>query len=348
MNFFVASNTSRKTGLTLAVVTETWYPDINGVAHSIRCIIMGLLDLGVTIQLHYIDHKDAQPDARIKYFPKKGFRLPFYHEIQIGFPAKRQLLKEWKESPPDIVQVITEGALGYSAVQAANKLNIPVISDYHTNFQQYTRSYGLGWLEPVVFSYLRRLHNHTAVTLVPTIQLKRELEDLGFKSVDILKRGINTEQFHPKHRSQALRQEWGLSKDDLAVIYVGRLAAEKNLSLAIEAFRKIQTVRQDSKFILVGDGPIRKNIEGENPDFIFSGMQTGASLGKHYASGDLFLSPSITETFGNIVLEAMASGLAVVSFDYAAAADYISHNDNGCKAVYDNNSAFIIEAKQLA
>lgn len=335
---------SKTQSLTLAVVTETWYPDINGVAHSLRKIISGLLDLGVKIHLFYIEHADAEVDERIQYFPQQGFHLPFYQEVQIGYPNTKTLQKQWIKHRPDIIQIVTEGPLGYSAMQAADRLNIPSISDYRTNFQQYSRSYHLGVFEGLVFAYLRHLHNKTRATLVPTQQLGNELEKLGFHNVNILSRGIDTESFSPKKRSESLRNSWQASKDELVFMYVGRIAPEKNLALAVEAFNTIRQYTQKTKLVLVGDGPIRKQLEQENPDFIFCGMKTGDELYEHYASGDVFLSPSITETFGNTVLEAMASGLAVLSYDYAAAREHIIHQENGVKAPLEDKQAFINQA----
>lgn len=334
--------------LRLAVVTETWYPDINGVAHSLQRIICGLLDLGVKVDLYYVEHDNADVDKRIRYFPQKGFHLPFYREVQIGFPNTRHLQKQWKQNPPDIVQIITEGPLGYSAMRAANQLALPVISDYRTNFQQYSRSYHLGLFEPIVFAYLRRLHNKTRATLVPTAQLGKELSKLGFNNVRIMARGIDTQAFNPRHRNTELRQQWQVAEDGLVVLYVGRFAPEKNLSLAVKAFRAIQAIDAKAKFVLVGDGPIRKTLTQENPDFIFCGMQTGKALHERYASGDIFLSPSTTETFGNTILEAMASALAVVSYDYAAAHEHIVSGENGLTAPFEDEQSFIHQAQQLA
>jgi glycosyltransferase involved in cell wall biosynthesis len=343
-----ASTQQTAKGLTIAVVTETWYPDINGVAHSIGKIVQGLLDLGVHIQLYHLQEDNAIIDDRIEYHALKGKRLPFYKEVKIGFPASRKLQQYWKKSRPDIVQIVTEGPLGYSAMRAARQMHIPAVSDYHTNFQQYSRSYHFGLLENIVFAYLRKLHNQTGMTLVPTQQLRIELEALGFDNVNIMARGIDTKAFNPKHRCEHLRKEWGVVEDHPVVLYVGRVAAEKNLDLAVKTFRYIQQQKPAAKFIIVGDGPVRKTLEQNNPDFIFCGMQRGQTLAEHYASADIFLSPSVTETFGNTILEAMASGLAVVSYDYAAAREYIVHLENGITAPLHNEENFVQQACELA
>ncbi|MFW5825833.1 MAG: glycosyltransferase, partial [Marinobacter sp.] len=140
----------------------------------------------------------------------------------------------------------------------------------------------------------------------------------------------------------------GLQPQDRAVLYVGRLAPEKNLQLAVSCFERIHALHPRAKFVLVGDGPLRKRLQEKHPDYIFCGVRQGEDLARHYASGDLFLFPSKTETFGNVVTEAMASGLAVVAFNDAAAAEHIRHQENGMVAPLDDDEAFVEHALTLA
>ena len=343
----------QKKSLKLAIVTETWYPDINGVAHSIGHIVTHLLELGVDVSLYYIgnrgrDKSEIEIDQRIHYTAMKGFKLPFYNEVNVGLLCTKKFKKIWEQNTPDIVQIVTEGPLGFSAMRAAKCLNISVVSDYHTNFQLYSRFYKLGFLQSLVSGYLRRLHNQAEITLVPTQQLKEQLEIQGFHGVEIMARGIDTAVFNPAYRNKTLRQSWGVTNDDLVVLYVGRIAAEKNIELAVRAYRQLQKKHSNSKFVLVGDGPLREKLEKENPDFIFCGMQRGQNLSEHYASGDLFLAPSITETFGNTILEAMASGLAVVCYDYASALEYIQNKENGIKVPFNHEGDFIDASVSLS
>jgi glycosyltransferase involved in cell wall biosynthesis len=202
-------------------------------------------------------------------------------------------------------------------------------------------------MEPAVLAYLRRFHNRTGATLAPTEALRAELAARGLRNVQVLGRGIDTALFTPARRDARLRAAWGVADDAIAVIYVGRLAAEKNLQLAVSAFRALQGVRPEARFVLVGDGPLAAQLQAEHPDFIFCGMQTGEALAAHYASGDLFLFPSLTETFGNVLLEALASGLAVVAYDYAAAGQHIRSYENGVTAPCGNEALFLHQALAL-
>jgi glycosyltransferase involved in cell wall biosynthesis len=278
----------------------------------------------------------------------RGFPIPRYPGLKLGLPAKRLLIERWSENRPDVVHLVTEGPLGSSALAAARKLDIPVSSDFHTNFHSYSRHYGFGWLYQAVAVHLRKLHNRTDTTLVPTRELLETLANDGYQNLQVVARGVDTKLFHPSKRSMELRRQWGLVGDDLAVIYVGRISAEKNLPLVLRTFEAMQAISANLKLVLVGDGPVRAELQRQNPGYIFAGMRTGEDLAAHYASGDIFLFPSMTETYGNVTVEAMASGLAVVAYRYAAAAEHIVHELNGLHADFGNEEEFIVQACKLA
>ena len=336
----------------LAVVTETWPPEINGVANTISRLVDGLHQ-GGRYQIQLIRPRQHEKESLherqgLQEHLVNGLSLPFYKEVRLGFPQYNLLKRLWKKQRPDIVQIVTEGPLGYSAMKAARKLNIPTISDFHTNFDQYSRYYRLSGFFNLAKRYLRHVHNQTLVTLVPTRELQQQLTASGYSKLGLLERGIDTKLFNPQQRNETLRKQLGIAPSQLLVGLVTRMAQEKNLDLAFQAFRAIQKVTPDAKFLLVGDGPERKRLQAQYPDCLFVGMQTGTVLAEHYASCDLFLYPSMSETFGNVVVEAMASGLPVVTFDYAAAREYIQTDKNGCKVPFNNSDAFIQAAVQLA
>ena len=170
------------------------------------------------------------------------------------------------------------------------------------------------------------------------------LHEDGFDNLHVWPRGVYTDLFTPDHRTPELRHDWGLGDDDLAVLYVGRLAPEKNIDTAFEAFAAIRERHANARFILVGAGPAEARLREAHPEALFAGSQVGEALARHYASGDLFLFPSQTETFGNVTLEAMASGLPVISYDLAAAHELIDHEHNGLLAADGDKDAFIAQA----
>ena len=277
-----------------------------------------------------------------------GVPIPGYPQLRLGLPAARRLRKIWTLNRPDLVHVATEGPLGASAITTARAMGIPVTSSFHTNFDQYTRDYRIGWFKPVVAAWLRHIHNRTLRTFVPTGDLRARLATEGYRNLRILSRGVDTALFNPARRDETLRAAWGLKPGELAVIHVGRLAAEKNYPLLFRAFDAIKAVRPQARLVIVGDGPLLAACQRERPDAIFTGFYTGASLARYYASGDLYLHTSTTETFGNVVMEALGSGLAVAAFDYAAAHEFIRPEENGLLAPVGDEAAFIARAVRLA
>lgn len=337
--------------LRIAVVTETYPPEINGVAMTISRMVEGLRQKHVVelIRPRQNPQDSAKQESAFQEVLVRGFPIPRYQGLKLGLPAKQRLIKLWTKQRPDVVHLVTEGPLGSSALSAARKLGIPVSSDFHTNFHSYSQHYGFGWLQKTVAAYLCNLHNRTDTTLVPTNELRDTLKQEGYQNLQVVARGVETALFHPGKRSRKLRAQWGLlADDDLAVIYVGRISAEKNLPLVLRTFEAMQAVNPKLKLVMVGDGPVRAELQRKNSEYIFAGMRTGEDLAAHYASGDIFLFPSMTETYGNVTVEAMASGLAVVAYRYAAAAEHIVHGENGLHAEYGNADEFIQVACELA
>ncbi|VXB65088.1 Glycoside hydrolase [Pseudomonas sp. 8AS] len=338
------------TALHIALISETFPPEINGVANTLGRLCQGLQQRGHRLQLiRPRQAGDLQQQSDDSLLLTRGWPLPGYAGLQWGQSSLHKLLRRWRRNRPDVLYVATEGPLGLSAIRAARRLGIPVVSGFHTNFQQYSGHYGLGLLTRLLTHYLRWFHNRTRTTLVPSASQRVELQRRGFQRLELLARGVDSQLFHPARRSAELRSSWGLGEQDLAVLHVGRLAPEKNLALLQRSFRALQASypQQRLRLVLVGDGPQRAQLQAALPEAIFCGLQRGEELAAHYASGDLFLFPSLSETFGNVVLEALASGLAVVAFDQAAAAQHIRHGHNGALAMPGDELAFIEAAQWL-
>ena len=325
----------------VALVTETYRPEANGVAMTLGRLVDHLAATDNTVDLITPTRTEENPTPNTSMMALPGLALPGYPGVRFGLPAVRRLTSSWHQCRPDVAYIATQGPLGWAALRAARRLRLPTVSGYHTHFTDYSRHYGLGVAAPLVDGYLRRFHQRSGLTLAPTHALADELRRAGFGAVDVLPRGVDTERFSPDHRNQALRSRWGVMPGTPVVLYVGRLAPEKNLALAIRAFRAVQASQPHARFVLVGDGPSRAALEAENPDFIFAGTRHGADLAAHYASADLFLFPSLTDTFGNVVMEAMASGLPVVAYDLGAAAEHIRSFRNGVVAPPENADRFV-------
>jgi len=337
--------------LKLALVTETFPPEINGVAMTLSHLVEGLCQRAhaVTV-IRPRQSGDDQPrtDGLYRELLCPGMPIPGYTMMRLGLPVRGRLLRAWRMDRPDLVHIATEGPLGYAALLAARKLNLPISSSFHTNFHSYSRHYGFALLTRPALAYLRHFHNRAQITLSPTLELNEQLSADGFKNMRLLSRGVNTRTFSPAHRDDSLRAAWGAGPDDLVVIHVSRLAAEKNYPLLIAAFETIRAKHPSAKFIVTSDGPLRRKLQRQNPWIRFTGILSREDLARHYASADLFLYPSLTETFGNVVIEAMASGLPVVAFNYAAAARFIRHGENGWHVPLDDHTGFLAAAAQLA
>ena len=346
---------SQQTSLRVAVVTETYPPEINGVAMTTGRMVDGLVAAG-----HRVDlirprqaHEggvvlDADGTDGVEEMLSRGIPIPRYANLQLGLPARKVLLRHWSVQRPDVVQVVTEGPLGWSALAAARKLHLPVISEFHTNFHRYSGHYGIGWLKRPIAAYLRKFHNRADLTLVPTRALRDELAGHGIPRVDVVSRGVDTLLFDPARRSAELRRSWGVGPDDLVVLYVGRIAPEKNLALLEQAYVALKARVPAARLVMVGSGPAQAGMRGRLPDVIFAGPQVGEQLAAHFASGDLFLFPSLTETYGNVVAEALASGLPVVAYRDAAALELITPGVHGHLAEPGDERGFVHGAVQLA
>lgn len=322
----------------ISIITETFVPDVNGVANSLRQLVAALDPERFCVQL-------IRTRPRETWLPEvdevwcSGLTIPMYPDLQIGLPARRRIADAWQVFEPQLVFIATEGPLGYSALALARRMDLPVISAFHTNFHRYSSYYGMGWIKTLTLGWLRRFHNHTALTLVPSGDMADDLRALQFRNVDVLPHGVDCLHFSPDKRSSALRCQW--RNKGPVMLYVGRIAAEKNIPLAIRCWQHWQQSCPGLTLVMVGDGPMRVELERQYPEVIFMGVQTGAALSACFASADLFVFPSLTETFGLVTLEAMASGLPVVAFDMAAAHRYVRPGIEGELAAPDDDQGFV-------
>ena len=334
----------------ISIITETYTPEVNGVAHTLSTLVKGMKERGHQVQIirpkqNSKDTGGSQDLEQTLTLP--GLPIPNYPELKFGLPLYRRVFQALKSFKPKSIYVATEGPLGWVAVRAAKKLGIPVVSGFHTNFHQYGKHYKLDILGKLGYRYMRWFHNQTAGTLVPTGAQAQQLIDDGFERVSVMSRGVNSRLFSPAKRNLSLRQEWGVQDNDLVLIYVGRIAAEKNLQLVMRTYEHLNNQDNSIRLVLVGNGPELADIQMRYKDVIVAGIQRGEKLAEHYASGDIFLFPSQTDTFGNVVTEAMASGLALVSFDYAAAREHTEHEASAVLAPFGDENAYIQAASSL-
>jgi UDP-2,3-diacylglucosamine pyrophosphatase LpxH/glycosyltransferase involved in cell wall biosynthesis len=325
-----------RTIMRIEMVTDTFAPDVNGVAMTLGRLADGLRGRGHRV---HVIHTAA--DAEAGQSRVAAVSLPGYKEVRVGLPKPFELRARWLRRRPDVVYVATESPLGVSALKAARALRIPVAAGFHTNFQDYMEHYRMSALQPLAMAYLRRFHRRADCTLAPSSDIAERLSKEGFSNVHQLGRGVDIGLFAPEKRCATLRASWGARPGAPVAVIVGRVAPEKNLELAMAAFDRMRMAVPDTRCLVVGDGPVRERLQRDHPWVIFAGMRTGEDLAAHYASADVLIFPSETETFGNVLLEGMASGLATVSYDYAAAGLHVRHGDNGLKARKSDADAFL-------
>lgn len=339
--------------LHIMLVTETWLPDINGVASSIYQLMRELKKMGHRITLVRPRQSETTEQQMVANganaavvttdLQVPSMKIPHYPHLRMGLPCYRFLRQKLRESRPDIVHIVTEGPLGLAALVAANRQNIKVSSGYHTAFHDFSCYFGWKILSLPVLGYLKSFHNRCHATCVPSATTQRELQAIGFKKLHQVGRGVDTVRFSPTKRSQALRQSWGVGEGTTVLVCVSRVSPEKGIDTVIKSFKalQLQQLHRHVKLVVVGDGPYKAALVkqfSQDDSIIFAGFQTGEALATHYASADAFVFASQVETFGNVVTEAMASGLPVFAYHDAAAALLVNERCGSTVALGDEQT----------
>lgn len=299
----------------ITLVSETYFPQLNGVSRTLGQLVRALQVAGDTVQLIVPDYGRGEPPVAEDVVRVRAVNLPFYPELRLPVPPFAAVHRAVERFDPDLIHIATEATLGLSLLRFALRRQIPLVSSFHTNFDQYTAHYGVGWLKGPIWRYLRWFHNRTRQTYVPSRSTIDELAARGFERLVLWPRGVDSHLFRPDRPARAaVRARLGFGAEDVVIGHVSRIAAEKNVAYLGQALAQVARARPGVRLLIVGDGPARPALEQELGAVArFVGYQTGEALADHYAACDLFAFASRTETFGNVILEAMASGLPVVA-----------------------------------
>ncbi len=313
----------------VTLVTETYFPQVNGVSRTLGQLVRVLKESGDIVQLvhpNYGEPADAQHAKLVR-----SVSLPFYRELVLPLPPFGGVRRAIDEFAPDIVHIATEATLGLSALRHVIRRKLPVVSSFHTNFDQYTAHYRVGWARGTIWRYLRWFHNRTIETYVPSRTTIAELEARGLKRLVLWPRGVDGRTFRPDRPGrQVVREALGFTPDDVVIGHVSRIAAEKNVGYLAEALEIVARDRPEARILVVGDGPARPGLEKRlGPLARFVGYKSGDELADHYAAADVFAFASLTETFGNVILEAMSSGLPVVAVKAGGPGDTVRSGETG-------------------
>lgn len=311
----------------VALFSDTFSPQINGVTNTMDKLTGYFEGSGIEYKI-FAPRYDKDEDFQAERFYSLKFFL--YPECRIALPNIFRVSQVLSDFKPDIIHLMTEFNMGITGLYYGKKNNIPTISNYSTNFSQYTDYYGLDFLKQTIWDYMKWFHNQNNITLCPSNEAQKTLEQHGIGNTAIFSRGIDSHSFNRAYRSDALRRKLGI-ENKLAFLYVGRVSFEKDLDVLRESYRVIKEEYEDRvALIITGDGPYLDKCRDMFPvDTVFTGFKRGMELSELYASCDIFVCPSSTETFGNVVLEAMASGLAVIGADAGGVGEIIGHRYNG-------------------
>jgi glycosyltransferase involved in cell wall biosynthesis len=313
----------------VSLVTETYFPQVNGVSRTLGQLARHLRSRGDDVQVIHPNYGQA-PGAGADYLVP-SVTLPFYKELHLPIPTFGKVHRAIDTFAPDVIHVATEATLGFSVLRYATRRQIPIVSSFHTNFDQYSHHYGVGWARGTIWRYLRWFHNGTAETYVPSRPTIADLEARGFERLVLWPRGVDSTLFRPDRPGRPrVRESLGFTPDEVVIAYVSRIAVEKNVEYLADALIQVGKARPEVRFLFVGDGPARAEIqERMGPSATFVGYQSGDDLADHYAAADLFAFASRTETFGNVVLEAMASGLPVVALKEGGVGGIVRPGETG-------------------
>ncbi len=314
----------------VAIFSEVYWPMVSGVGVTLLRLARGLRRRGHAVRVYSATYP-LPPGARDRPEVHRSPSVPLflYPDVQWAFPRQREVLDDLAAFRPDVVHVATEFALGLAGVKAAEQLGVPIVASAHTDYHKYAARYGVQWVLRVGWIYLRWFYAHAHRVLAPSRVYERFLQSRGVRHTGIWTRGVDPAEFHPRFRSETYRRSLGLAPDDLLVTYIGRLAREKDLDRLIRAWQAVGARRRNARLVLVGRGPLEDELRRSDiPGLVVSGLRTGRALAEAYASADVFAFPSPTETFGNSLLEAMASGLPALAVEAGGVVEFAQHGVN--------------------
>ena len=332
----------------IAFFTDTFYPQINGVSNTLSYLSRYLQKKNIEHIFFAPDYGFESPEcAGLPVTRFKGFCPMIYPECRIAFVPLGKMTELLTDFAPDAVHIVTELSMGLAGLRAADALGIPVVMSYHTNFDKYLQFYHLTHFSQALWHYMKWFHSFALANLCPSRDTLESMRERGFSNLDIWSRGIDLERFGPTRFSPELREKLG-ARDKTVFLYVGRVSVEKGLDVLMQSIRSVNGEHGDEvQFWITGNGPYLREIESLGlPNVVFTGEKRGEELAQVYASADAFVFPSGTETFGNVLLEAMASGLPAVCTDSGGVTDYTTDHENALVCRYgdpDSLSRAIVE-----
>lgn len=332
----------------LALFTDTYFPEVNGVSRTLGRFTSYMDRYSVDYKLFAPDSNEGVDlfSSNIHRFTSTKFFL--YPECRMALPKLGMIRKQLQGFDPDLVHIATPFNIGLSGLHYGKKLNIPMVASYHTNFDDYLKHYHLEWLSPFIWKYLLWFHQPFSSIFVPSNETRVRLVEKGFDNLKLWRRGVDCNQFTPANKTNAIRDRFRI-KEKYIFLFVSRLAPEKNLETLKNIILKLpEEIKSESHWLIVGDGPSLLKFKEELPHNVTcTGYKQGIELSELYATADMFVFPSATETFGNVALEALASGTPVIAANAGGLSEVVSNNRNGILCSPYVESEYIYAIKRL-
>lgn len=313
----------------IAIFTDTYVPEVNGVARTLKRFTDYLSKENIEFKV-FAPKSTGEDIFSNRVYNVKSFPFFLYPECRVALPNVIQLREEVKAFDPDLIHVTTPFNMGLSGLHIAKKLNIPIVGSYHTNFDKYLEYYDLQFLSDMLWKYMRWFHQSLRKVFVPSEDTLQQVQAKGFKHLSIWPRGIDRTIFHPNYDEGVVRKEYKI-KEKYILSYVGRIAKEKDVLLLPEIAANLPShIKDDVHWLIVGDGPVKEELAAIAPsNMTFTGFVEGKELASIYVASDLFVFPSPTETFGNVVLEALSCGTPVIGANAGGVTSIVRNGMNG-------------------
>ncbi len=330
----------------VALFTETFLPKVDGIVTVLVLLMDHLIARGIEFAVVAPRLDDRLTDYKgHPVIGVPGVRVPFYPELKVGPPTLRTY-RQVQQFAPDIAHFIHPSLIGAGGLLMAKRLRVPTLASFHLDLATLARYFGAGFLAPVVWWYMRRMFNAADYALAPSRRMQQALLARGVREVGLWRRGVDADFFHPRHRSDAMRCRLSDGHpDDTILLYVGRLSSEKQIGLIRPALESVPGTR----LAIVGDGPARDQLQAAfaGAPTVFIGYLSGADLSAAYASADVFVFPSAMETFGLVLIEAMAAGLPVVASRLSGIPELVTDGKSGLLAPPGDVAALAAAIRRL-
>jgi len=332
----------------IALFTGAYNHIADGVSLTLNRLVAHLERQGVAVRVFAPTVDDPPLDHAGTLVPVPSVTLPGRSDYRFALGLTPSVRRELERFDPTLYHIATPDLLGQQALSTARSTDTPVVASYHTHFSSYLKYYHLGLFESALWSYLRRFYQQCEQVYVPSTAMADILRDHGItEGLRLWERGVETDRFTPARRSADWRRSHGIGDDEVVVTFVSRLVWEKGLDVYADVIERLEQQGIPHRSMVVGDGPAREELEARLSNTVFTGFLEGDTLARAYASSDVFLFPSDTETFGNVTLEAMASGLPTVCARAVGSRDLVNDGTTGRLCTPGDVEAFTEATRQL-